>query len=307
MENSNITFDKVNFSNNAAYAGGALYSLSSLLIITQCSFDNNYAILEEGGAMTIYDSNGVIHSSLFSNNIAGNQGGALCTVNSNFTISSNFIFNEGIDGGAIFLYLSNINIIDTIIINNTAYIGGGLSTEYGIIMIQNSIISFNNVTDLDTGLGGGAYFYSGELIINDLVVNNNYAVARGGGMELNGVDFIINNLTCSNNFVEFSDYEDAKGGCTYMMGFSFGSFNNSNIINNTAPEAGGMVFSAAVEVERTIIRGNKATRGRGGALLMEGSTFMINSIIADNEAVSYGGGILLTNIVNCIFLTFLIF
>ncbi|WP_409201029.1 hypothetical protein [Methanobrevibacter sp. DSM 116169] len=121
---TNVKFEYVNFTNNKALLGGAIYT-ENIIIVENCNFKGNEA--NNGGALYLMgSSNTRIMNSLFENNIADENGGAIYVMdgvrllmeNSNFTNN-----NANVFGGAI--YSSNyLNVLSNIIAeNNNATLG----------------------------------------------------------------------------------------------------------------------------------------------------------------------------------------
>jgi hypothetical protein len=158
--------------------------------------------------------------------------------------------NSATRGGGIFITGSPV-IRNNVIQNNTVTVAGAGMVSYGgSATIQNNII-IENVSDL---YGGGIHIEdSGDVLITDNFIQNNSAVARGGGVCFYAEGFggrFIDNLVVNNT----SDLASA-------IFFSFGNYTliNNTIANNSI-NAQGLVFddySQAVLINN-IIWGNVA-------------------------------------------------
>ena len=74
----NLTIDYVNFTNNGAHTGGAIYmgSKSNTIRIFDANFTENYAIAD-GGALGLKADSLTINNTYFKSNTAGRHGGAV--------------------------------------------------------------------------------------------------------------------------------------------------------------------------------------------------------------------------------------
>lgn len=120
---------------NNAHAGGAIYLAAGDLQIDRCLFQKNQAVLAadgnggRGGAIYLADSNSklTIKNSSFTENVAGNAGGAAIHF-SNGTLTGDYLT----------------------IFNNTAGVtgGAGIRVDAGTQAITNSIVAQNTPTDV---------------------------------------------------------------------------------------------------------------------------------------------------------------
>ena len=124
-----------------------------------------------GGALAIFNSNGIIEASYFTNNLCFSHGGSIGIVNlsGNITITLTHITHstslKGNGGGLAFI--SNVNnymitTSDSIIENNSAIFGGGIYLDFQLnpiifpylALIFSTSIQHNKATTL-----GGGIFY----------------------------------------------------------------------------------------------------------------------------------------------------
>ena len=117
-----ITLEQCDFQNSSN--PGSLLTMKNIkkVIVNDCHFHNN-----EGTSLTVYNS--TVHFE-GTNEMAHNLNSALVLFDSNITLSgkASFINNTGIRGGAIALYYSTINIVNSVSLkftNNTAEQSGG--------------------------------------------------------------------------------------------------------------------------------------------------------------------------------------
>lgn len=203
-----VTLNDCIFANNSAHTfvlassyngfmgsayGGAIYNYyDSVVTANDCAFTDNYALngnninngfsyggaIYNGGARTntnygILD----IFDSIFINNTATSEGGAIFNWDIMTVNGSIFEDNHAKWGGAIDSYFS-ANVIDCIFLNNTAtgpeYGYGGAISSGGTTSIDNSVFIGNIATT-----NGGAINNGGACTINGTIFLNNTAYGTG--------------------------------------------------------------------------------------------------------------------------------
>ena len=125
VNNYNLTINNCNFTNNSARTGstsrGGVICISgngATLTIKDSNFKDNEAY--NGGVIYTSVKTDIINSN-FTENSAANQGGAIYSGSGNLTISgSTFKKNEAINGSAIYKANNNLNMDNTIILDNQA-------------------------------------------------------------------------------------------------------------------------------------------------------------------------------------------
>ena len=175
-ENSNIEIYDSNFINDSSLkdAGGAIYFKKSNVKISNSNFNNCFG--QFGGAICDLDSFTTIFNSKFTNNKASYRGGAIYSLYGKFYLSDcQFRYNEGKNGGAIFLdNATGHYITSSLFISNTALECGG--AIYSILNIipenagnyyANNKAAQNNdlyvTQNINLWLGDGNY----TLLVND--------------------------------------------------------------------------------------------------------------------------------------------
>ncbi|WP_409200701.1 hypothetical protein [Methanobrevibacter sp. DSM 116169] len=295
---NNVTIKDSEFKNNFALGGGAIYTdytnapygAASDLLIYNCNFINNRAIVS-GGAVGAYGNNTKIVKSNFISNSAYNDrdigrnfayGGAIqlgmdipnhyaYCINSTFINNYAITLHEGAysHGGAGCVRDGDF-YIDCIFINNTADEGGALTIHADCIISNCSFIN-NTATKLYGGAIGTGWDYEDmELIIENSNFENNKAPI-GGAIQIMGENIDINNCNFSNNLAF------VNGGAIYIEG------------DNT-------------EIQNSLFKENIANVNGGGAYI-EGSnskfynnTFLSNEAIPDFEKLNDGlGGAIFIN------------
>ncbi|WP_143744780.1 carboxypeptidase-like regulatory domain-containing protein [Methanobrevibacter sp. 87.7] len=150
------------FINNSAYIGGAIASESGTVYVNNSIFKNNYAAYDGGAIKSERRAQILIENSKFSNNTSERDGGAVgFTIFSNSTLNNCiFEYNSGSWGGAIYNWASFMNINNCTIKNNNA-----------------------NKTK-SAGGKGGAIMTSGPLNITNSIIINNNALKYGGAIAI---------------------------------------------------------------------------------------------------------------------------
>lgn len=166
-------------------------------------------------------------------------------------------------GGGLHLYTSDVTIADSRIVYNEAELGaGGILVMGGSLMISDSEVSGNVVNggDNDDDGGGLGIFGDAQVILDNVLVENNYA-RNGGGIFLKG-DHTRSTLT--------------------MVG--------GTVSGNAASYAGGLyVYQADAEIVGVDVTDNTISGGDAGiAVYYGGDLVMQGGTLSDN--LSSGGG-----------------
>ena len=282
--------------------GGAIVWVGSHGIINDsCNFTSNYA-KNRGGAIYIHgnstenSTNVTIHDSIFIDNYAGINGGAVDWHDgSHDGAIYNSIFENNIagsNGGAVFWSGHHGDIWNSNFTNNMAK--GLLMDEHG------------NIGD------GGAVIWSG---MNGTVENcrfiDNIANQRGGAVYLQNCTHGSCDNTTFSNSIFINNAAGLNGGAIdWHEGASHGLVSYCNFENNIANRSAGAIFWSGHNgtVEYSNFTFNKALGiaigpmpngtltygGDGGAIMWTGAIGDVkNSLFSDNVAVKRGGAIFL--------------
>ena len=138
--------------------------------------------------------------------------------------------------------------------------GGGISTNNGSLIIEDSIVAGNWSQDA----GGGIFANEGSVTIIDSFVslnhsNSNFILDGGGGIGTRSADVTIV---------------------------------NSSVVENSAAYAGGGVHSrdGQITITNSTIGQNEADQGGGGISTDRGNIFVFESTVNDNDGRFGGGG-----------------
>ena len=294
--------------------------------ITGSNFTNNKA--QYGGAIDICEGNIKITDSIFVNNSADVEGGAIDinTVNGNPEVSisgSKFINNSASYGGAI-VNVKDLTVRNTEFVNNTPnaifnYVGFGGNLDLGI----------ENFTDLQNAIGlvTGTLTLNQNVVmtddeaanfVNGVIINKNIRIDGKGHtidaknlgriFKINlGVAVTLTNVTLTNgnatvggaiyNFdnldlvhVNFVNNTAKYGGA--IMNYGYGLvLDDSTFTNNTA-KIGGAIYNYGIGfvVGNSTFVNNSAADG-AGAIMNGGRGFVVGNSTFTNNTAKIGGAI----------------
>ncbi|WP_298519425.1 right-handed parallel beta-helix repeat-containing protein, partial [uncultured Methanobrevibacter sp.] len=319
------------FSNNAAnksansaslstaQGGGAIYWMSNNGRVENCNFTENSAfaggaIYYQGDKTWSYAQNHSIVDSSFSNNVvnvldSNNCGGAIYYNSATDSVieNSNFTENSAMgSGGAIYNY-------------------NGAGTQ----SITDSSFA-NNVANASTGGSGGAIVYEStkNAVIENVNFTENYAKSSGGAISFAKNSKISHGSTHSNitnaNFIEntaeqggaisysssgnaiiedvnFTENSASKyGGAIYSASSSDSRFANANFVENSAQSSGGAFYGSSTNNQvivdssfsKNTANGTTYKEGGGAIFYSSSSNGIIENVnFTENSAKAVGGAI----------------
>ncbi len=288
-----------------------------------CEFRNAWAESETSpdynGAVFYVESwdNLTISNSIFENNKADNNGGAIYANNSDIEVSNNSFENNfaGNSGGAIHASNSAINISENNFTQNEAIAYGGALyfANLNSAIIQNNII-INNLITGSYSSGGGIYATGTNAEITNNEIAYNQAHYEGGGVSLigsNSIFFAYNEVHHNNtNYINKKKDTNIKLEITnpeiisnklklpkYLNNENFAITNNkSQNKTKNPPKFNGAGGGIAIDGGTGLVASNKIhnnlTTYKGGGISISGGSININSnFIAYNTADDAGGGI----------------
>lgn len=306
----NLQISNVNFLNGNQDDGGAIYISDSDVTVSNAIFNNNVAsgVSGSGGAIFVDGiSTLTISDSEFSSNTANRAGGAIeididlgqqvNLINVNLNNNNAGVFPATAapgNGGAIHITGSgNISLTDCSILSNSAESeGGGLWNGSGEMYLNNTLVNGNTANgDASDQGGGGIYNLDGKLtIMNTSVISNNLAtgVSGSGGGILNDVNgtLEIENSQISSNSAERAGggIEDNSTGTTTTLLTNVNLDNNS--VDNNPGNGGGLHITGNGNISITggTIDSNTAGAEGGGLWNGTGTMLISGSSITDNVA-----------------------
>jgi hypothetical protein len=336
------TINDSSFSENVTDTGqgGAIQSWVAPLTIHGSTFADNRAGIGGasgvGGAIYKQQSEMLMTHSVLVNNRASNDGGALMLWQTSSTIDDSDIRNNRASdflnggtgrGGGIYLGEdANVLTRRTVIEGNQAFHGGGayasaLNQGAGSTVVAGQNLRFwqnSRILGNSASSGGGVYvagiglFNSGRigrLSLLDSSVNDNVALANGGGIFsqgelLIGLSQVRSNQAAQNGggiylaptFVGTASVTDTETGLN--------TFDRATIDSNIAGAYGGGVFATFAKmnvVDASVIRANRAEQRGGGIALQDVYHFPLQRVsLIENRAELAGGGIYVERALNTV-------
>ena len=296
-------------------AGGIL-NLKGGMITTAANLSNDGHVIFSQGTVKI-------EGGYVTNGNGGGWGGGLCITGANASLEMTggvVAGNKAAAGGGVFADKgATLNLAGGIISGNATYgnpinngentdsggYGGGVYTKGAKVTISGSACITNNrvdarITDIDNlgnngllGGGGIACTHDGTLNLTGGFVTANYSYEAGGGVyagfydkdndgEIEKIAFKMTGGTIAGNVAD-----NAEGGGLRVAG---------------GDSAGTMATINASDTGRVYITNNKTNTGRtkdrggdwggGGVFIQKGGKLnIVKTLITDNEAGGWGGGI----------------
>ena len=306
-EDKTTTLHYLNLEKGKGDRGGAiLLQQKSLLILNNCRLSNSAG--KQGGAiyMDYRSSLQLDHCELKDNNslrgdlirsgggIASNSGGSLTVKNSLFS------GNKGVNGGAINLVHTVLEVVNCGFVNNTSSAQGSNKHTHG----NGGAIFTDGVSEKVNGKAKG-----GTLKITDSDFKDNTGQGQGGGAFLFVYPpdkVILEACVFDNNVVKLSPDKDESYGGGLRHGNGELTMTNCAVINNRAFIKGGGIYideKSPVSIKNCVV-GNNKVLGEGGKDGQAGGigmynkgykTTLTNTTVAHNYAGFQGAGIASSN------------
>ncbi len=222
-----------------------------------------------------------------------------------------------------FILIANMTIRDFTVIHNTTVTIASTRVEGGALEVHNSTLDIFNVQFINNSAasGGSIALVKSNITIQSSSFADNYALIAGGALTSRESSVRLNDTNFDSNRVLGNAATESfgEGGAVYFVGAAAdglriegGEFNN-----NTAPEAGGALHVQSFDhtvITGTIFRNNSvsgngmclfsssACQVRGGALfstvpgiVLTGATFISNTAMTSLPSqVAQGGAIYTT-------------
>ncbi|HEX2905234.1 MAG TPA: choice-of-anchor Q domain-containing protein, partial [Phototrophicaceae bacterium] len=243
-------------------------------------------ILNEGGIVTLIDST-----------VSGNRGRGLTNeVNGTMTLTrstvadNTFLGSLTTSGNGIANSGRLIITDSTIARNTTAYGGGGIYNDKGIVEITNSTLTGN--ANLEHP-GGAISNFAGSVTLSNCVISDNYATSGGAiANDIPAGTVTISNCLLTSNWTNYSNNLDNGGTISNSGTFTL---TNSTIANSTGSHGGAIYNSyGTLTVINSTLSGNTARKEGGGILMDTGNLTLINTTITGSVATIRGAGLYIT-------------
>lgn len=273
----------------------------------RCDESSDQAIKVNGGTLDI--QGGALRNS---------SGKRIVLVESGtLTMSGGYIVgggSQGNPGGGIYVTNGTLNISGGVVAANRGNSGGGIYVNSGELNISGGAVAGNEVINGHSDNGGGIYVNSGTLNLSGGYVTNNYKECGcndcrndvnnthgGGGIAL--ANSSVMNMT--GGYVT-GNYSGLAGGGIYagFFGHNVGfTMSGGTIAGNCAEygEGGGLRIAGGtngvIQATNKVYITNNITNsnndwGGGGIFVQEkGNLSIVNSLITNNSAGGFGGGV----------------
>lgn len=273
----------------------------------RCNESSDQAIKVNGGTLDI--RGGALRNS---------SGKRIVLVESGtLTMSGGYIVgggSQGNPGGGIYVTNGTLNISGGVIAANRGNSGGGIYVNSGELNISGGAVAGNEVINGHSDNGGGIYVNSGTLNLSGGYVTNNYKECScndcqndvnnthgGGGIAL--ANSSVMNMT--GGYVT-GNYSGLAGGGIYAGFFVHNvrfTMSGGTIAGNCAElgEGGGLRIAGGtngvIQATNKVYITNNITNsnndwGGGGIFVQEkGNLSIVNSLIRNNSAGGFGGGV----------------
>jgi predicted outer membrane repeat protein len=264
--------------------GAAIQIMGGTLNIVDCSFANGGTATIDGGAIYSNPGHVTISGSTFTDNRAGDEGGAIAVQSAvdgtGVTVADSlFTGNSEAEGAAIsvngVLSAAIITVTDSEFVNNDGEYGA-ITIDGGTVELTNVVMDGNNNT---SGEGGAVWAGEGLTVRHSEFTNNSSADDDGGALYNADGSLEVTNSQFTNN----SSGEDDEGGAIAVENCDEVSVSGSKFLRNSAGDQGGGAINfdcdadADVLVSRNTFTGNSA-RSYGGAIDQEDNDFVIRYV-----------------------------
>ena len=175
-------------------------------------------------------------------------------------------------GGAILVKSGDMNLVNSIIQNNTGLTGGGIEVATGrVLSVENTVVKNNTAVDLGGGIHSNAATttITNSTISGNTVTKNTGIYGNGGGVSnKDGTINIINSTISGNTANQHGGGVFEKDGTTNISNSTI-AFNISDNDNNTTGDGGGISnLGGTVNLSHTIISDN-TKRSDGNATVYD--------------------------------------
>ena len=198
-------------------------------------------------------------------------------------------FDPGLNG-TINLASSLPEIFEDVEINgpgaDSVTVDGGTMHQLFIFLDITASLSDLTLSNGNAKKGGGAVSNEGDLVINNCIMSNNFAIVSGGAIDNFGGNLTLNQSTLTGNFLD----EFGFGGAIANDGAGTVSVINSTIHGNFADFSGGAIDNQGMlTIIGSTLSGN--TSDFGGAIENAGDLIIHNSTLSGNTGMTLGGAI----------------
>jgi len=282
--------------------GGGVYASTSTVTLSAGILRQNTA-MQSGGGVYLENQSVLIDAgtSTIHGNIAADQGGGIKAVESSIVFAQDTSLEDNVavhaDGGGVHLEKSSLVALNSWMLCNAAgHHGGGIAAvSASSVWLVAMVVAGNNAA----AIGGGIHIQESVLTLLNCSLQDNLAMADGGGVAAISSDVSMGAGTCV-----FANFAKMEGGGLYLLDSALTTYNGSNVMGNSAQMLGGGVFASLSTVE---LRGSsfqllRNIAGAGGAFALGSSYLTTNTgsesgkldVIANLALDGDGGGLLVS-------------
>ena len=321
---NSVTFDQ-NDASGEVGSGGAILSTDGRVLIQGDSEITINQAARSGGAIKIIDGELFDTNTRYTGNFTGQQpltsppsnpglGGAAHIAGNAVAAFNGSIFTDNVadeEGGAVWnsaesiAYFTDVELTTNVARGDDTG-GGGIFNDGGNVFVNGGV--FNENSAIGTfGSGGAIFSTDGRVAINgNSQFNRNFSARAGGAVEIvDGQFFDTDSLYLQNNAGVTLSANPGNGGAVHITGNATSAFTATEFRGNLANRDGGAVYNSAeatmflsdVTITGNFAGGNELDNGGGGIFNDDGSVYVNNSSIANNEASGIsgsGGGVFST-------------
>ncbi len=210
------------------------------------------------------------------------------------TISANrasriFRIDDGDDDAVSTVTLRNLTLRDGLVRGNAR--GGAVSIDHETVTIESSALVGNSAL-AGSSHGGGIDNGGGNLSLIASTVSGNSAESFGGGIWSDAGLLLLNDTVIEDNVASFA------GGVVHFLGNGPGEvlIENSMLVGNTATEGdgGALWTNSTISITDSTLDGNNAA-ARGGAVFASTSptdtSKILSNVVVSNNTANEGGGV----------------
>ncbi len=205
-------------------------------------------------------------------------------------------------GGGVLLYDSNAVLENVQVHGNTSLYGAGVYVYRGAPTLTDCVIDANTsiVNNPSAPRGGGIYVTDATLTLRRTVVSGHANADLGGGLyaanATGATTVVLDHAEITGNTAK------TKGCGVYVNGGTLTAVGGLVAANVPSPTStflygGGIcVEGGAANLDSLVVRDNAGMIGGGVAKLAGGSLTVANSVLQDNSAVFFAGGLYLDTV-----------
>lgn len=276
-----VKLTNYNITGNTANAdGGGLYLLRTPVTLDTGSINANTAGANGGGMATGSEAVvKIIGDTSISQNTAGTNGGGIM-----------------LQGTAPQLYVGDgthqVKITDNTVGGSGGAIRGGVNGNvFGILDMNNVLISGNRSQASEPGASGSAVYYSRRVrsVFENVTIENNHGAGNGGGIALQ----YLSEVTLKNCAVT-GNSSIGNGGGLYLGTLCQINLDNSSVSGNTTIGRGGGAMiqpSGTLTMRDSALQENTAGIGGGAYVERAGNLDAVDSVIVSNTATRQASAI----------------